>query len=262
MRVVQQLRLPEWIVLGLTIALALWSWIAYVVGGPQDFGTWGWIFAGSLVIGSVVQMVFFVYVRPSGTLRQRLGFSTMAPVRGGWIVLLAPAVVIGIILLIVTPPDTSVSDFSRDMSVYQVIGIVTLLSLLFTYLGAGAIFFLIVVPLGLLVAAVLPETAKDATRPSTDWTRTQLVTGGLVVFCVIGFALSITGVAASAASSSRGRMIDQLIAFITFTGNPVATAATWFFIAAIVVLAIVNNRSTARSHSASTDSARSRKARA
>jgi hypothetical protein len=128
-----------------------------------------------------------------------------------------------------------------------VIAITTLLSLVFTVIGAGAVSTLIVLPITLLIAALLPKGRGEVERPDAPGlTRSQLVLGALLIVSMIGFALSITSVVTTTASTRYERMADQFVAFITGSGNPVASATTWFFLVAIVVICVISNRSEAR----------------
>lgn len=248
LRVLGQLRTPEWVVLGATIALSVWAWIAYVVAQPQDFaGFFLWL-AIATVAGGTLQAIFVVFVRPSGTLRQRFAFGSYGgSFAGSWILVLAPPLVIGLLLLVITPPATSGAGFDPDMGIYQVIGMTVVLGLAFTAVGAGAVFVVIVVPVVMLIAAVLPAGRGETEQTrSAGLSRLHLVLGPLVMISAVGFALSITSVAATTGSTRFARMQDQFFAFITGNGNPVAIASAWFFIAAIVVLGIINNRAEAR----------------
>ena len=187
-------------------------------------------------------------MRPSGSLRQRLAFGARAGAQGGaWIPLLAPAVIIGLALLMLTPPGTSVEDFDSDMSLYQVIPLMALLALVGTAIGAGAVFLLIVMPLGFLVAALLPSDEREiAPSSSLLLTRSQLVLVGLFLFSVVGFAASMASVYPAARGSRPERMWETLVALLTATGDATASALAWCFALAVALIVIVNNRVEAR----------------
>lgn len=241
-------RTIEWVILAVTIAVPVWAWLTYVVGTPQDFDAFFLVFAIATIGGATLQLIFMAYVRPRGSLRQRLAFGARGgSERGAWIPLVAPAVVIGLALLIVTPPGTPVDDFDSDMSLYQVIPLMALLALALTAIGAGVVFLLIVMPLGFLISGLLPREERER-DPSTSpkLTRSQLVLAALFLFSAVGFAVSMASVTEGTSQSSRGRMGEDLVAFVTGAGNPIATISTWLFIVAIVAIVIVSNRVEAR----------------
>jgi hypothetical protein len=160
---------------------------------------------------------------------------------------LAPAVIIGLALLILTPPGTSVEDFDSDTSLYQVIPLMALLALVGTAIGAGVVFLLIVMPLGFLVAAVLPRDQRQM-APSDPLllTRSQLVLAGLFLFSALGLGVSMVSVYPGAPGSRAERMRESLIALLTATGEPIPSALAWFFALSIVLIVIFSNRVEAR----------------
>ena len=236
-------------ILAITVAASVWAWRAYVVERPQDFGAFLLVLAIATVGGGTLQAVVMAYGRPNnGSLRQRLAFGGRGGSgRGVWIPLFAPAVLFGLALLILTPPGTPVEDFGSDMSLYPALLLMALLTLAGTGIGAGVVFLLILMPLGFLVSAVLPRDEREREPSiSPQLSRSQLVLAALMVFSAVGFAVSMTLVTEGTSQSSRGRMGEDLVAFVTGTGAPVATISTWFFIAAIVAIVIVSNRVEAR----------------
>ena len=237
----------EWVTLAVTVATTVWAWLTSVVEPPQDFDSFFVVFAIATIGGATLQVALMAYVRPSGSLRQRLAFGARAGAQGGaWIPLLAPAALIGLALLILTPPGTPVEDFDSGMGLYQVIPLVTLLALLGTAIGAGAVFLLIVMPLGFLVAALLPSDQRIAPSSSLLLTRSQLALAGLFLFSVVGFAASMASVYPQAQGTRPERMWETLVALFTATGDPTASALAWCFALAVVLIVIVSNRVEAR----------------
>ena len=238
----------EWVTLAVTIAAPVWAWLTYVAKGEQDFDAFFLVFAIATIGGATLQVILMAYVRPTGSLRQRLAFGARSGAQGGaWIPLFAPAVIIGLALLILTPPSTPVGDFDSDLSLYQVIPLMALLALVGTAIGAGAVFLLIVMPLGFLVAALLPRDQREiAPSNSLQLTRAQLVLAGLFLFSTVAFAASMASVSPDARGSRPERMWETLVALLTATGDPTASALAWCFALAVVLIVIVSNRVEAR----------------
>lgn len=247
-RVLAHVRPLEWAVLALTVAVTVWAWLTFVVTAPQDWDTYFVAFAIATVGGATLQVVLLVYARPRGSLRQRLALGSRGDSGiGGWVLFVAPPVLIPLALLALTPPSTPVDGFDSGMSLYAVIALMVLLTLLLTGIGAGVVFLLIVLPLGFLIAAALPRDEREVTQsPGLELTRAQLVLMALFVLLTVGFAVSMASVARGVAESTRGRMAEDFVAFITGTGEPVATVSAWFFIVAITVTIVAHNRVEAR----------------
>jgi hypothetical protein len=233
----------EWVALAVTVTVTVWAWLAYVVEYPQDFDGFILVFAIATIVGATLQVILIVYVRPSGSLRQRLAFGARAGAQGGaWIPLLGPAVIIGLALLILTPPGTSVEDFDSGMSLYQVIPLMALLALLGTAIGAGVVFLLVVMPLGFLVAALLPGDERIAPSDPLPLTRSQLALAGLFLLCLLGFGVAMVSVYPDATGRRAERMWESLVALLTATGEPIPSALAWFFALSIVLIVILSNR--------------------
>lgn len=243
MRMLAGVRVLEWLVLAVTVTVAVWSWLTFVVADPQDWDSWGLVFCWSLVAGATLQAILVLYGRPRGSLRSRLSFrSVQGTLAGGWILLLAPPVLVGVALVVLTPPGTPVDGFDSGMGLYQAVAVVTMLALVMTVLGAGGVFTLVVMPLGFILAAALPSEEETVPSGFGEMSRSQLAIGGLLILATLGFGVSMTGIIESSADSTRERMADQVIALVTGTGDLVATVAALLFVAAIVALLVINRR--------------------
>ena len=241
-------RTLEWMILAITIAAPVWAWLTFVVRTPQDFDAFFVVFAIATIGGATLQVIFIAYVRPRGSLRERLSFRAReASQRGDWIPLVAPTVVIGLTLLVLTPSGTPVDDYDSSLTLYPVIGLITLLTLLLTLVGAGAVFLLIVMPLGWLVASGLAPDERNSKRQAAhELTRPQLVIMALLILCAVGFAVSLASIDQEARGTRAERMWDTVVALFTATGDPVASALAWCFALALALIVVVHWRVEAR----------------
>lgn len=246
--------MAEVVVFALTVALGVWSWLAYVVNGPQDFPTFTIVFLGVTLLGAATQMIFFLFVRPVASVRARLTLQSVGNARSGSsVVLWGPPVIYAVVFLLVTPPTTPAAGFDPDMGIYQVMGLVILLSLVATAVGTLALYCVIILPLVLILNGVLPAArdARGRTVPSVV-SRTEYVCGGLIILLAVAFAILMQFVGGASASlgigaqSSYGRMLQQLVAFVTFNGAPVASILAVGCLIAIAILIVISNRATAR----------------
>lgn len=237
-------RTIEWLILAITIAAPVWAWLTYVVGTPQDFDAFFVVFATATIGGALLQVILLAYVRPRGSLRARLSFRTGDPgQRGDWIPLVAPTVVIGLALLVLTPPGTPVDDYDSNLSLYPVIGLITLLTLVLSMLGAGAVFLLVVMPLGWLVASRLPPDARRPKRQAEpELTPSQLVIVALLILCTVGLAASMTFVDPTTEGSRAERVWHDAVALFNATGDPVASASAWCFALVLALIVVVHWR--------------------
>ncbi|MGN6761269.1 MAG: hypothetical protein ACTHJI_08095 [Leifsonia sp.] len=250
----------ELLILALTVAVGVWSWLTYVVAQPQDFTAFAWIFFGASIVGSLLQAVMFTFVRASGTFRERASLRSFSQSgSGSGVVFWGVPILFAIGLLIVTPPSTPAAAFDPSMSIYQVIFLLSGLSLAACLLGGFALFGLVVLPVMWIIAGALPERAPAPGRPAAAISRGELVTGGLLLFAVAGFGVSMYAVApevTGGAFGTRLRMLEQLGALVTLRGDLPASAMVVICLVAIVVLVVLNSRYASRRVRASTTAQR------
>lgn len=237
----------ELVIFAATVAIGVWAWFTYVLVPPsrQDFPTFTILLCVVSGIGALLQVIALVFLRSSGTLRDRLTLRSVH-VKGSAVVFWAPPILFGLVFLAVTPPGTSAAGFDPDMNIYQVIFITVLICLIFTALGALAVFAAIVVPVAWILLAILPEKSRERGEPGV-MSRAEYLYGGLIVLCAVGFGISMNAVASGADDHfTRLRMAEQLLSLVTLHGNVVASILVVFFVACIVTLVILSNRATRR----------------
>jgi uncharacterized membrane protein len=249
LRFLARIGTTEVLILGITVGIGVWSWLTYVVRSPQDFAAFGTLFLATNLIGAVLQMIFYLFIRPYGTLAARITLSTKgASHAGSSVVYWAPTVVFTVVFLIVTPPGTSGAGFDPDTSIYSVMAIMVLLGLLATLVGSLLLYCIVVIPLAMILRGILPTAPDpDSERTSSPMSRTQYVCMGLIIVTIVVFAVSMTLVAPGAASpSSYGRMGQQFGTLISLRGVLAPSIIVIGCVVAVVVLGIVNNRSAAK----------------
>lgn len=236
----------EIVIFGLTVGFGVWGWLTFVVRSPQDFAAFATVFLAANLIGAALQMIFYLFIRPDGSLTSRLTLSTKsASHTGSSVVYWAPTLVFAVVFLAATPPSTSGAGFDPGMSIYQVIVMMLLLGLLATLIGSLLLYCIVVIPLAMILRGVLPD-ATDAgdKRSSSSMTRTQYVCMGLIIIVIVVLAVSMTFVAPGATSvSSFGRMGQQFVALISLQGVLGASMLVIGCVVALVVLVIISNRS-------------------
>lgn len=232
-------------VVAVTTAISLASWLVFVVMGTPNFETFTIVYGITLAAGGVAQNTVAMYVRPLGSLRARLSGDAAANYDRpdhNFALLITPVVVSAIFFLIVTPPSTLTDSFDSDMVIYQVIALMVVLGFVFSYLGALLVFTVVVMPIALLLAALLPVDRDTDGRPLGAFLATsELAILGATVLSAVGFAVSITRVIPTPSSDSFvQRMREVFTAFVTFAGEPVATVIGWFFVVVLVGLVVAH----------------------
>jgi hypothetical protein len=235
-RVIDQLGTPTLVVIAANLAVSLWAWLAYVLTAPRDFLVFVITLMVATTIASAVQISLVALTPVLRDARGRLA---------SFAVQFASTLLLGAVVLAITPPGTPADDFIRGGSIYQVIGVSLLLSLVSVYLGA-AVFYLVLLPLSLLLRAISGRKARSAVggNDSTfeQMSRAELAATGGILLATLGFGISMYFVFPDAGQTvTRLRMLDQLGALITFRGNLTASASALFCVVVIVVLVIVNN---------------------
>lgn len=244
----ERIGITEVVIFGLTVGISVWSWLTFVVRSPQDFPTFAGTFLIVNLVGAAVQMIFYLFVRPQGSLTARLTLSTTTVSHAGsFVVYWAPTPIYTLMFLALTPPDTSGAGFDPGTGIYQVILIMLLLGLLATLVGAALFYCLVVLPLVMILRGILPE-AHDATgRPTSSISRTQYASMGLFILAIVLFAVSMTFVAPGANSpSSYGRMGQQFETLISLSGVRWSSIVAFASLTAMVVLGVINNRAADR----------------
>lgn len=233
------------IVLGLTISVTVWAWFANIIGSGPDWDKFGWTFFITSIAGGLLQIIAVYWIDGTGTLRERLTVRTSDGPRGVPLLLLVPAVVYAIVFFASARPDIPADGFEYGWSVYQAIGILLLLSVVGAFLGGG-VAIIVMVPFGLLVAALIPRTEaeREGTSRTVFGTMTplNLVAGVGVLAGAVSFAISMQFVLAAGSGSSSADMVRQFVAFVSLRGGLLPTIWALASIALIVVCVVVNNR--------------------
>ncbi|GMA94791.1 hypothetical protein [Pseudolysinimonas kribbensis] len=234
------------IVVGLTISVAVWAWFAMIIGSGPDWDTFGWTFFLTSVAGGLLQIIAVFWIDGTGSLRERLTVRVAEGPRGVPLLLLVPAVVYAIVFFASARPDIPADGFEYGWSVYQAIGVLLMLSVVGAALGGG-VAFIIMVPIGILVAAVLPRTQaeRDGTSRSTAFgtmTPLNLVAGVAILAGAVSFAIAMQFVLAAGSGSTRADMARQFVALVSLRGGLLPTIWALASIALIVVGAVVSNR--------------------
>lgn len=236
------------VIFALTIGVGVWGWLAYVVASNQDFPAFTIVFLGANLVGAAAQMILFIVARPAVKETGGVGgTAALGGTAGSSVVFWGPTLVFAVVFLVITPPNTSGAGFDPDMNIYQVMALVVALGLLATMLGSIVLFCLIVLPLGWVVGGIAQGKREARDREYDQISGTEYVCAGLIVFAAVGFAVSLQFVAPAASrGSGNQRMFDQLLAFVTLQGVPVASVLAVLCVVLIVVLVIVSNRATAK----------------
>lgn len=249
LRFISRVGATETVIFAFTVGIGVWCWLTYVVRSPQDFAMFGTIFLAVNLISAALQMIFYLYVRPHGSLTIRLTLSTKSDSHAGSsVVYWAPTLIFALVFLIVTPPGTSGAGFDPGMSIYQVIVMMVLLGLLATLLGSLLLYCIVVLPLAMILRGILPDALDaDEQRSTLSMSRTQYVCMGSIIVLIVMFAVSMAFVAPGATSpSSYGRMGQQFLTFVSLRGVLGPSLIAVGCVVGIVVLGIINNRSAAK----------------
>jgi hypothetical protein len=234
------------IVLGLTISVTVWAWFAMIIGSGPDWDAFGWTFFITSVAGALLQIIAVYWIDGTGTLRERLTVRLTEGPRGVPLLLFVPTVVYAIVFFASARPDIPADGFEYGWSVYQAIGVILMLSVLGAVFG-GAAAAIILVPIGMLVATLIPRTQaeRDGTSRSTAFgtmTPLNLVAGVGVLAGAVSFAIAMQFVLAAGSGSSSTDMVRQFVAFVSLRGGLLPTIWALASIALIVVCVVVNNR--------------------
>lgn len=244
---------PAAVIFGLTIGIGIWSWLAYVIHSPQDIDTFGFIFLGVNVLGAAAQMAYIVFFQKTGSVRERITLEAGQNARqGSSVIFWGPAVIFGIVFLLITPPGTSATAVEYGWNIYQAIGLFAMLSFLMAAFGSLLLYTLVVIPTVLIIRGILPPE-KDEDRsansvPIGPISRTESLCMGLIILVIVTFAVSMHFVAPSRITTnfSREAMFEQFVYFITLHGNLTATITGALCIVAVVILGIINNKAAKR----------------
>jgi hypothetical protein len=244
---------PAAVIFGLTIGIGIWSWLAYVVQSPQDVNTFGFIFLGVNVLGAAAQMSYIVFFQKTGTVRERVTLEAGHSSRqGSSVIFWGPAVIFGIVFLLVTPPGTSATAIEYGWNIYQAIGLFTMLSILAAAIGSLLLYVLVVIPVALIINGLLPpekEESRSANSvPIRPISRTESLCMGLIIVAIVTFAVDMQFISPAKITThfSRQAMGEQFMYFVTLHGDLVATIIGVLSIVVIVVLGIINNKAVKR----------------
>ena len=234
--------LPELLLTVLGIVVPIWAWSTWVLARPQHFGPFLLVFC--VVTGGVAfaQMVLWSVVRAPGSLRQRLSLSALLgsqpPV---YLLAIIVPVVDALAFLVMTPPSTSMADLDPSFSVPAAVGVLGLLGIIAATLGGGVLFWLLVVPVGLLVSLRLSDRADDPAAHGVVDSAPRRAVGyfALLLLSAVGLGVSFTVAGGTARSSTRLAMIAQVDTVIGLEASPAASVAVAVFLVAIVVLLLL-----------------------
>lgn len=248
-RLFHNVGVPEIVIAGVSTAVTVWAWLAFVVTQPQDYVSFLIAYGIAMFGGSVVHFVLPFIFGWAGIFTSRLRSSTakaddaIDTTCGSGVVYWGPVLVSVIAFLVVTPPSTPTGDFGDFPSIYNVILVMGLLGLIGVGLGMLVI-LLIAMPIMMLIGAALPDRRSREVRERDPLSRVQSAAMGGIMLLIVTFAVGMyfVGDGGGPPHSSFGRMRLQFINLVTLQGNMVAIIVVVLSVIGIVLLGIVSNR--------------------
>ena len=226
----EQIGAPSAIVVGLTTAVALASWFALIRSGEPDWGAFAAVFEGTIIVGNAVLVSI-------GYLNNRLREIRTA---GTSFLLAVLPIVLCFVIFAATSAGVSAQDFDDDIPVIGAIALLCFLALA-AALGGLLLFLMVVLPAVWLLRAIRPTTTNEG-GVYFGMSRGELAGAAFVFPSVILLAIAMVNMVSASGGSSRERRAEQLIAFITFQGEPLPTLLAWVAIAGIVISLLVYRR--------------------
>jgi hypothetical protein len=223
-------RLDDAVVFGAITVASVWGWIALTLDAPGDVGGGPVAVAVAVCLGTLVLLARRWHQR-------RRGVAPRMPL------LVLPVVTTPLALLAITPPDASTEGFLPGVGVGGVIlatAVLSVAGLLTAFVAA----IVLVWPALLLADAVRPPVAGAAgvSGMSRSLARCELAGAGVLVLALVGWAVAMTAVLpGSGTGSTRGRMVDTLLAWVTLRGEP-GPSAVALALLCVAVGAIVGTR--------------------
>jgi len=227
----EQIGTPSAVVVGITTAVALASWFVFIRFGEPDWGAFAGVFEGSIVAGNAV-------LASIGFLNTRLREARTA---GTSFLLGVLPIALCFVVFAVTSAGISAQDFDDDIPTIGAIALLCFLALAAALCGV-LVFPIAVLPVVWLLRAIRP-TATNEGGVYLGMSRGELAGAAFIFPSVILFAIAMVNmVSGLSGGTRRERQAEQLIAFVTFQGDPVATALAWLGIAGIVISLLVYRR--------------------
>lgn len=223
-------------VFALTMAVSVWAWGSFAIGENQDLAA-----ASAIITLASLAASFVLIVNLQVRIRfRRPGFeSADVPL------ILLPVIAVPVVALVITPPSTPAPGYLDWVTIYGVILLTGLLSLLGA-LTAVLLYLLVVWPILLLIDAIRPsrETDGEPLAPdglsgmTAEYSRGQLVVVAVILLASVAFALAMVNVYPDATGGTRQQRFETFLRWMTFRGEPlpsllalgfalVAAAATW-----------------------------------
>jgi len=220
------------------------AWVLLVLRpGRPNIDLFTLVAAAILLLGYLFQICWAVFVLPSAPLFMRLTITRHTPPRHSWTLWVLPATVPILVLAVITPWSLRTDGFMSGLPLAGVLGVNLML---FTIVGLTSVlvWMLLIAPLGLLAASLLPHRAPGDSvfgrlSPGEQrWTA-------LIPFSMVGFGVSMPSVS-DEGDSRISRMAHDFWELITLTGEPRAVIASWVFIGLVVFFVAGLARSTRR----------------
>jgi hypothetical protein len=224
------IRLDDALVFALVTVLSVWGWIAFTLGPEIATGGGALAAGGSLALGTLLLAAvrYHRYTRfPDDTLAQEIRVP----------LLFAPVITSPLIFLAITPPGTAVEGFDPAINVYGLMAISALL-MVGGVLAGILLFGLLVWPvLALIDAVVPPKTGTGLSLLARKLSRAELAAVAVMVLAVVAWSTAMVAVHPEATGSSRQRMAQTLIVWVTFRGEPLPSVLALLF--ALMIVAAV-----------------------
>ena len=221
------IRLDDALVFSLITVLSVWAWITLTIGAGSatDVSATG---DGAVAAAAAVALGTLLLAAVRYSRYKRLPGDTVAQeIRVP--LLLAPVVTSPLIFLVITPPETPVEGFDPAISVYGLIALAALLMVGGVLFGI-LLFGLLVWPVLALIDSVAPpKTGTGLSLLARVLSRGELaVIGSMVLFAVV-VAGALVMVYPEATGSRVQRMVQTLIVWVTFRGEPVPSIVALIF---------------------------------
>jgi hypothetical protein len=227
----EQIGTPSAIVVGATSAVALASWFVFIRFGEPDWGAFAAVFEGSIVAGNAV-------LSSIGFLSARLREIRTA---GTSFLLAVLPIALCFVVFSATSAGVSSEGFDDETPTIGAIALLCLLALA-AALGGLLVFLMVVLPAVWLLRAIRPAKTNEG-GVYFGMSRGELAGAALIFPFVILFAIAMVNmVSGLSGGSRRERQSEQLMAFITFQGEPLAMVLAWAGIVGIVVSLIIYRR--------------------
>jgi hypothetical protein len=220
------------------------AWVLLViVPAVPDFDDFTAVAALVLGAGYLFQICWAVYLLPVAPLYTRLTITGHTPPRRSWALWVLPAIVPILVLAVITPATIPTESFEPDLPVP---GVLALHLLIFVIVGLAAVvvWMVVVAPIGLFAASLLPHRSPGASVFGALTTADQRWTAAIPV-SMVGFAVSLASVS-DRGRSRLDRMAHDLRELISLTGEPWAIAGTWVFVGLVVFFVVRLGRSRTR----------------